>query len=412
MISIRTDKQIIKILIFYVILLFVPIVIPQLYQIFSAYFTTVLLFSVMLLRHYKDNISLKKITAILILLLLQYVALMTSGLLLEKESVILPLMYAINIVSLFCMTENIKIDKDDLLKFYKFYLYLSIGFCIYNFVDNFETISNLLNIGGSLEGLMIASAFRNRNVFGFTLIWAIISGVYIYARTRKKRYIFYLLFILLNMVITFSRNSLMTTALFILFFSWLFFKEQRQKVIYGLVAAVTAIYLIMTNKSINGLIVNAVIRAGSGLSDREIAWNYFFENMDVREYIIGSGVGSSQEILKSIDFYSFHNSFLDLVSTGGLISLIIYIIAIIYLIVYYYQALNKHPLEASIFVAGIVSFQFYCIFESIVLQIGIGLTDVLVALFLYLLPLLFLKEAHAPADNHIKSNAPQANLIK
>ncbi len=390
---IKTDNHIINILIFYVILLIIPIIKPELYDLFNAYFTTIILFFVMLLRYYKESISMKKLGIILSLLLLQYIALSTSGLVLAKENIILPLIYTINVVSLFCLTESIKIDKSGLIKFYKFYLYLSVGFCIYNFVVNYEVITSLLGRSGSLAGLMIASAFRNRNAFGFVLVWAIVTGVYLYNYTRQKKYLLYLSFIFLNLVITFSRNSMITSFIFIVIFAWLFFREQRQKLIYGLLAFFGSVFLLMLNKRINALVINAIIRADIGLTDRDVAWHHFFENMGLREYLIGSGVGSTQIILEPINFYSYHNSILDLLSTGGVIFLALYLIAVFSLIRYYYRAYNEHPLEASVFVASITAFQFYCMFESIVLQVGIGFVDVLVALFLYVLPLLYLKKS-------------------
>ncbi len=403
--TVKTDNKIINTYIFYVILLVIPIVIQELYEILSAYYITVLLFGIMLLKYYDFYISAKKIMLVLGFILLQYLALATSGNELSIEDFALPIMYGINMVSLFVFTENIRIDEKGLAKFYKFYLYFSIIFCIYNFIYNYSVIMNLLNMSGSLEGLMIASAFRNRNTFGFVLIWAVISGIYLYYTTRQKKYLFYLLFIVCNIIITFSRNSIITTFIFLLVFSWFFFKENRKKILYSLLALAGVVSLIMSNSRINSLVMNALVRADSGLSKREIAWRFFFDNMDLRDYIIGSGVGSTQVILEPIHFYSYHNGFLDLVGTGGLISLVIYFIAIVYLTKYYYRVYTKYPLEGSIFLASIVAFQFYFMFESVVLQIGIGFLDVLVALFIYVLPLLYIKSlALKKGDLEIEKN--------
>ncbi len=395
----KTDNKIINILIIYVVLLVVPIVKPEWYDLFNAYYITVILFGLMLLRYYNNYISVKKLIIILAFILLQYLALTTSGLKLSIENLALPIMYAINMVSLFVITDSIKIDREGLSKFYKFYFYGSIGFCIYNFIVNFNIITRLPTMSGSLAGLMIASAFRNRNSFGFVLVWAIIAGFYLYFTTHQKKYIVYLSFIGLNMAITFSRNSIITSAIFILVFSWLFFKNQRHKIIYGLISFVGLISIIMSISSIRNLIINALIRIDVGLSEREIAWQYFFNNMDLRDYAIGSGVGSTQIILEPIDFYSYHNSILDLIGTGGILLLFIYYGVVFYLIKYYYSKIREYPLEGPLFLASIVAFQFYCMFESIVLQIGIGFVDVLVAIFIYVLPLLYLKNGDLSQDS-------------
>jgi len=382
------DNNIIFFMLGYLIVLLIPYIIRSASAILNGYFVCIAFFAVIFIRYFRISFSKKAIFYTCVFFMLNIIALAIGHETATLQDLVLASMYTLNFTTFFCLMSRVAIDQGSLKNLYKGYVAIFFVLCIQNLVTNYSLILSSLGTFGSLNGRHIASVFGNRNSMGFYMFIAVALSLYLYYRSKKRKYLLCLLFFVATLVFTFSRNSLLTTACFFIVFVYQFYNGRLiQKLAIACGMCLSGV-LLMLNPKINMMIVNAVIRTNDGLTGRDVAWRYYFDNLTLDKFLFGNGAGSTQTILSNIKFYSFHNSYIDILNTNGFIFLFFCICFIIYLFSVFKRIKGAYLLEGCIFSSLLIGFLIYNLFESVV-PVGIGFLDLIPLIFIYATPLLF-----------------------
>ena len=305
---------------------------------------------------------------------------------------VLPFLYFLHFLYSFILIENNVDERFNVEKYLNFFLTLVIVSCIYNIFKNYSMIFNIANI--TSRYVNISSFFSHRNAFGQFLFLGTISNVYLISKTKEKKYYISLGFILLNILFSFSRTAIFSTVIFlILSFVKIDIKKMKKGTfilyICGILLIPIILYGVINSEKIVYFLEYYVLRADDGITGRSTLWKVVFSVMTGYRWIIGYGLGSSSNVLQEFGLPNSHNTYIEMILTGGIINLLLYFI-IYYIIL---KKINKiiDGKVKKILNAMYFSMLIYCIFEKVLL-FSTGYAPFLFTIFMVALPNSILKK--------------------
>lgn len=212
------------------------------------------------------------------------------------------------------------IDERGLEKFLKMFIFYVLYMCIYNFIVNFDVISNFMNISSAYQ-VDIASFYNNRNTFAYYLIFGIISTTMLIKsyEVNKNVYLPILLFFIINIILTLSRTAMLSVLIFY-FILFLFNSKRKQKITLFLLIGI-CLMIVSFVPSINSFVFNNLVRADSGVTGRGAVWNFGVDLLRKSNMFFGLGYDEPHMLLTMsyLGISSFHSTFLTLLLCGGLL---------------------------------------------------------------------------------------------
>lgn len=236
--------------------------------------------------------------------------------------------------------------------------------------------------------------FINRNLFASYLFVSFLSCFYLWTRFKKLRWLFILLSIPFAVIIFFtvSKTKIIMFAfvyLAILVF-WLVNLLPKHKIIFSFalplsvltIAALIVFRLVPSlettflGKLLNDVLPDSIFVTNS-LQSRLIIWRYAFSYLDEPfSLIFGRGFYISKMLLGTAMAYepashftyrwgNFHNGFIEVISTGGLILLIPYLAFIGYLIYVNIKIAKFNKYVAFYSLVALTAFIIHSMFESV-----------------------------------------------
>lgn len=205
------------------------------------------------------------------------------------------------------------------------------------------------------------SFFSQRNVFACCLLFSSFTMVYLFEYTKKKKYLFLLVIFAIEIYLCNSRASLL--AFVIAICVYIYEKTRKNAFLFFLSALVLAFmicYIIIPiYYSINH------VASYTGITSEQVRLtNWSLGLNELREqnaFLIGFGMGSEMIFLtRFVAFGSFHNVYMDIFFQGGIIKLIIYILALVNL----WKKINKCQ-NNSIRISLTASFLAYIIYSFV-----------------------------------------------
>lgn len=213
-----------------------------------------------------------------------------------------------------------------------FYLYITLFFMMYAFVFQYDEVITLMTANHAYAS-SFSSFFTNRNQYGFFLfsfysVYLFQSEFYKYKLTRKKYYVI-LILILISMVFTLSRTTMIGTTL-LTFLSMgdigiEKIKEDNYKIevllLYTLyfLLVLSLFFWLISNESITNFILNKVVRSSYKTTGRADIWIVGFENLKLNPLF---GIGSFKAA-DTIDNATFHNTIIEILVRNGILGLIL-----------------------------------------------------------------------------------------
>ena len=145
------------------------------------------------------------------------------------------------------------------------------------------------------------------------------------------------------------------------------------------------IFLIITNNnSITNFLDYYIFRKQDGLTGRSNVWGIALNKLHDWHFLIGYGLGSSPGLLKTVDLYNSHNTYIELLLTGGIMLFIFYFI--IYLYIIKSSVMIKNSTIRNHHISFILAFIVYTFFEKVLL-FGTGYAPIMFTIFLIVLPI-------------------------
>lgn len=300
---------------------------------------------------------------------------------------ILPLLYFVHFFCSFILIGGQK-DRYNFNLFFKYFLIFVLFACVYNIAINYSNFSNIFKFNNKYLGF--SSFFNHRNGFGQLLFFGIVTNTIILSRENEKKYWLSMAFILLNLILTFSRTSILATIVFGFFYYMqnLLTSNSKSKVFKAFILTVLiciCVIMILMNKNIMNFLNYYVFRSEDGLSGRDTVWSIAFSKLTGIRIFIGYGIGSSSTLLETVNLTNSHNTFIEILLTGGIVlfSLYIIIFGVILKKILNFKDKNLKKIYTSFYSA----FMVYMMFEKVLLY-STGYAPIMFTIFLSLIPCL------------------------
>jgi|GEM_PF-2517837 len=281
-----------------------------------------------------------------------------------------------------------KISKAGLEKFMKYIVILGFIACVYNMVNNFTGLRNILSINNPYA-VNFKSFFLGRNSFAQYLLFAIIANTFLFfSRRTVFNWVCYFLF-LLNIFATLSRTVTASVSLFLFMFFLLYFRKRILSRIAIILASGVIFLSVISNTVLTSFIKDMLIRSDTGTTGRSVIWGIAREMLNQNNWVFGIGYMTSSSLLKDMGYTSqFHSFFVETLVGGGIFDLLLHLIIILVVISKIIHIYRNDQTAGIIFISAYVALVFYSFFES-VSYFSIGYIDSMFRTFFITLPLLY-----------------------
>lgn len=306
----------------------------------------------------------------------------------------------INILFFYIINYNFKISEEKFVIFLKGIIWIGIASIIWNCILFYKEVLIELGFPIIVEDNNylgnIKSFFSNRNSCAFFLYLSLISNIFIINIDNKKIfYNFSILVILFGIWVTHSKTGFGLSIVFLELYILL--KDNcslKKKIalciivaIIGIVGLLNIMGYIFVNDSYKNLVsLNDVKR----LSGRTDIWKVGIKKLceSPLNIIFGIGRFNSTHILKFKDrtFTQFHNVYLDILLTGGMVELSY----IVYIYIKVLMKIYRSDLKKSfkiIYYSSFLTYFMYIMLESCG-RFSIGCVDTVCITFFVAIPLL------------------------
>ncbi len=302
-----------------------------------------------------------------------------------------------NIVLLYILMFNVKTKEEHINRFFKAIVYMGIFACFVNLCLYIKEILATIGIINLKERVNIKSFFANRNQFAFFLYISIISTFFVLEKLNKKNCKFILVIFFINLVLTMSRTGILV----VLIFAFLMFlcsnKVSKNSKIFivlsfVVISAVVLIAIILFFPEVWNKLNSMFFRIEhvKNLSGRTDIWNVGI-NLLIQNpinFLFGVGRFYSTSLLhfETKTFTQFHNIYLDILLTSGLIGLV-YFSFIYYNVIRKIIKSNLSKKLKRMYICMYITYGIYILFESCG-RFSVGASDTLCLIFFITIPLL------------------------
>lgn len=300
----------------------------------------------------------------------------------------------ITLASIFLLLFNSRtISNKNLKIFLAFIVIFNIISCIFNIVDNIELFPKLITMQGGYS-VQFSSYYSNRNSFALLIFFGIFSNLLLLLDVKNKKNIKWLFlsltFLTINLLITFSRTTIIMTAIIMLTWIIILLRDKKNQLhrfaLYASIFSPIIIVILLLIPPINSYIFSNIIRISAGTTHRNKILSYTTNYFMTHNRLIGSGyIKPLQDFSQYFSNKGFHNSYITILLSTGIVGFTYYIALLIYTTKNNIKNLrrNKTPI---LFLAITIAYLFYSFFESKILFETSDL-GFLFTVFLILIPL-------------------------
>lgn len=302
--------------------------------------------------------------------------------------------FFINILLLFIGMIDFKVDEKKINIFMKLIVFMGIVACINNMILYFNEILQTIGLAKISGSINMKSFFANRNQFAFFLYLTIIANIYVII-SQKNNLIYKLLMLLFlgNLFFSMSRTGMLVVAIFfVLYFIFCDKINTKTKITILVLCAILGIIAFIIMMNINPQLVNYIGRFEriKDLSGRTRIWergiDLLLQNPINLIFGVGRFQGTELLVFKTKSFTQFHNIYIDMLVTGGLM-LLGFIFWIYYFVVKTIKESKIDKKYKILYKAMFITFAIYICFESFG-RFSIGSSDTLCLIFFITIPLL------------------------
>ncbi len=261
--------------------------------------------------------------------------------------------------------------------------------CVYNVITNIGDIMSL-SLTSNAYSANFCSIYQGRNAFGFVLCIFIFSAFGLFIFIKEKKYLFSLAFFFVNLILTFSRSSILFSGIIILLFYLLDSKNSiKRKLLYTFIATLIGMIGIIIYSTYSDFIEHFLLRSDYADSNRIDYWELALDKF-ADSPLFGYGPGCALPILSVLGSNagsSFHNTYVEIIAWGGISFIIVYIY--IYASVFKSISIIKYHNKTlyNLFLSFIIGYLIYSCFETSN-YFAIGFRGVNISLFMYVFPIL------------------------
>jgi len=337
---------------------------------------------------FSKKISKFKLVLIpILMILIRFITSLFSFLELETYDAIVQFCYdasfALSIFSIYSIVDKLKPDVNFSFKYItRVIIVISILFSVYNLIINADSYLYFTNIKYRYL-INFSSFFSNKNLFGALLFFGLVSTDYELENSSGKKKLYLIkLFLLMNLILTLSRNCILAYLIF--YFVLSFLKKKYKQILIPLF--IVLIIFIFNMFGLRDLALTYLVRGDELSSGRTDIWKIclnYWENSP----IIGYGELYISNIINGESgVTSMHSWFFKLLLNGGILNLICYIYIIFGVFKRSLYLLKVQEKNAKIIFSTLCAIVVYGVFEEINL-FEFGLINIIFTTFFIIMPI-------------------------
>lgn len=223
-----------------------------------------------------------------------------------------------------------KFEINDIYKIHKIIIFISIVAAIYAMIVQKQYIANLFSTErGMLEQWLYRSFFITRNNYACMCLLGGMSSMLMWSSTQKGIYLFWQLLFLFQILCTNSRNAIVALLIFYAVIIW---NKASKKGIVITLLFISLPIVVFNWKEIFEYVSTHfyhydIVRSADSSQIRIIMWKDILKNIFLEgTFIFGYGSEySSQYLLEQYGLESAHNVFFEILFSGGICKLGIYL---------------------------------------------------------------------------------------
>lgn len=258
-------------------------------------------------------------------------------------------------------------QRSDLNWFINAFIFLMIYAVIFNFITNPSSVLEALS-NKSAYANMMSSFFDNKQTFGMFLFMGFIVSVWGYIINNKRFYIITAVIFFVNLFLCSSRTALFACVAFILMIALFSFKS-NQKFSLHIIAAIAAVsVIVLLIPALRIFVSNVLLDTEDTMNARTNIWDYAFSALKGRHLFFGYGEGNSFKAMELAGYYAnTHNGIIQVLITGGIIKLALYICVIIKSLMCIHRIKKFNATLSGIFLSTLISVCIFSMGEALVL---------------------------------------------
>lgn len=285
-----------------------------------------------IIKTYYNNINTSGLFLLALYIFTQIFSYSTSNDFIDL-SYITDLIFTICIVFTFMiLNSSIVMNSNDLIVFSKIIVGVVLFLCIYGDIFQFNKIIKAFQTTTGYQNA-VSSLLSSNHEFGLYLSFGIVSCLFLVSKSKvnhKNKIVYYTLAALffINLILTFSRTSLISMVLVI--FIWIIARKKYRLIVFGLV--VILLLSLLVNTDIRSFFFDIVLRINhdgnrgnllkGGLS--------FYRKGSAFEIIFGVGQSRTIQYVRQISISSsFHNGYITILLNGGLSMMMFFLIIVV-----------------------------------------------------------------------------------
>lgn len=279
------------------------------------------------------------------------------------------------------------VDINNILLFPRYYILLISSSCLYSIITEYNNILSIFS-GVSAYSVDISSFFENKNTFGVFLFCGIIANTYLNIFQRKKMYNYLNIIFLIFLLLIGSKTALISSLVFLVLY-WMFREGKKRAFYLRFIASLSILMTVYNNLFISNHLNTNSVYFESYLARDNLA-KAVLNIVDNWSFIFGYGEDVTNIIMKSqgINPY-FHNSFLSIFVTGGIVKVLIYILLFIWSLKKY-TTLKKYNRQVYLVANfSLISYFIYSFGEAFVLFDTTAISFLL-SVYVIIIPILIL----------------------
>lgn len=264
------------------------------------------------------------------------------------------------VVTMFAAFSGSALEEQGVVTVLKAIVWLALFSGIYNILLNADAISSISSITNSYQ-TDFRAFYYNRNVFGFMMAIGFASSFYLWIRTKKNLHLIIMAFLGLNVFLSMSRGALAFLGIFLVVFLVL---RAKRKLLTLISTALILIILSIPLLRIEFIQKNIlrVDNADTGRGQlREFGWEYFIDH----NILMGNGQDALNAIMDELALDSFHNLYIELLATQGIMGLLAFLVAIFFAWGCILKVKKSDQLMGTYFQATFLAYLVYIFIESL-----------------------------------------------
>lgn len=275
--------------------------------------------------------------------------------------------------------------------FMKCMVVLGIFGCVFNIVLYHEHMMRVASIINPYA-VTFRSFYPGRNLFAQLLMWCTIANTFLVIQKleRLAKLVYWFNYVLLgaNLLLTFSRSSLISTTLFLLLIAFLCGRGKPTTQVI-LMLLVVCVVLWSVSQAPDSFLYRIILRPGMGLTSRPAIWKTGVGLLGDYGWLFGVGYGTSTQVLEDMGYPNeYHSFFISTLVGGGVMDLLVHGLVFLFLGRTIYRIYRADRMTGLVYLLAYVALTAKAMVESASF-FAITYSGTLLTIFLVSVPVLY-----------------------